>query len=464
MKTTGKKKILSMALLTALILTAAFFAGGCQKVPELTAPEISKTSPTLDKISVSWTPVENAMGYSVEYSTDQDFSSGSAIAVPAEDGEVCTVTGLNMATTYYFRVQANAQNEKGWGYSEYSPVINASTLNYAERANQLLSAMTTEEKAAQLIMLTTAPDGSMQNISGRPYGGVQLGSGSFVDTTPEAVTQTVAGIQNAAKVKMLVAVHEEGGTINTVSTSPAFRETPFLSPAEIYRSEGLDGIRRDADEKAALLLPLGINTNLAPVADVPYNGWQYMSYRAAAYDASEVTNYIDTVIPEMNAKGLIPVMMHFPGYGGNLNTQNGTAIDYRGLDSLKERDFLPFVKGIEDGCPIIMVSHVITTCFDGNNPASISKPVHDYLRKDMKYKGIIITDNMGEVGVRRFGADADLAVKAIANGNDMLLTPYGEESADAIAEAAANGDITEKRLNNAVKRILLLKLQKGIIK
>ena len=114
---------------------------------------------------------------------------------------------------------------------------------------------------------------------------------------------------------------------------------------------------------------------------------------------------------------------------------------------------------------MILVSHNIVKAFDKKRPATISPAVHRYLRKNMGYRGVVITDSMGMAGVKKYAKDnGSLAVKAVKAGNDMICTPYGSASRKAIIKAVKSGKISKKRVNASVKRILVLKLRMGIIK
>ena len=116
---------------------------------------------------------------------------------------------------------------------------------------------------------------------------------------------------------------------------------------------------------------------------------------------------------------------------------------------------------------MIMVSHIKVKAFDGKRPASLSKKVHKYLRSEMGFDGVIITDGMAMDGVMDFvgGDEGKAAVRAINAGNDMLcVTGSYSRTYKAIRSAVRNGTIDESRIDQSVKRILKMKLKRGIIK
>ena len=114
---------------------------------------------------------------------------------------------------------------------------------------------------------------------------------------------------------------------------------------------------------------------------------------------------------------------------------------------------------------MIMVSHNIVKCFDKKKPASISKKVHKYIRSEMGYEGVIISDSMTMSGVKVFGKNqGELAVKAFNAGNDMICANGDKGSFEGLLAAARSGKVSKKRINASVLRILKLKLKMNIIR
>ncbi|MDO4891516.1 MAG: glycoside hydrolase family 3 N-terminal domain-containing protein, partial [Coriobacteriaceae bacterium] len=146
------------------------------------------------------------------------------------------------------------------------------------------------------------------------------------------------------------------------------------------------------------------------------------------------------------------------------DTHGKVVRDKRALTTFQNRDLLPFQSGINAGCPMIMMSHNVVFAFDRGKPASISAPVHDYLRSVMGFDGVIITDSLGMHGVRRFAPSAsEQAVQAFLVGNDMLCTPFPDKAYDSLLAAVKSGRISEKRLDESAQRILALKMRYGIM-
>ena len=92
----------------------------------------------------------------------------------------------------------------------------------------------------------------------------------------------------------------------------------------------------------------------------------------------------------MNEDNIISCMKHFPGYGNNVDTHTGISFDKREYSNFLNRDFVPFEEGIKNNAPTILVSHNIVSCMDKDFPASLSKNVHDILKNDLNFSGIIL--------------------------------------------------------------------------
>ena len=333
-----------------------------------------------------------------------------------------------------------------------------------KRVETILKSMTLKEKAAQMIIVHLHKNATKTQKEFQ-YGGYILFAPQFEKITKAQFKKRIKGYQKVSKIKMFIAVDEEGGTVVRASKYKRFRSKPFQSPRRVYAAGGLKGIINDARNKSDFLKSLGINTNFAPVADVPYSKSNFIYSRAFSTKAGSTAKFVQYTVKQMNAKKCVSSLKHFPGYGNNGDTHTDIIVDKRSKKTFVSRDLKPFKAGIKAGSPMIMVSHNIVTCFDKKNPASMSKNVHAYLRKNMGYKGIIITDSLGMAGVRKkYGNDSKVAVQAVLAGNDMLCTPYGKTAIKAIALSVKSGKIKRSQIDNSVRRILRAKLKYGIIK
>lgn len=197
--------------------------------------------------------------------------------------------------------------------------------------------------------------------------------------------------------------------------------------------------------------------NLAPVADVSDKN-SFMASRSFSNDYLIAGRCVETSVKYMKQEGLITCLKHFPGYGNATDTHNGTYVDKRTADELKE-DINVFAKGIDAGAATVMVSHITVEAIDKNNPASLSEKVINSIR-NLGFDGVIITDDLG---MGALAGEDDVYVRAVNAGNDVLEVTNYEEAKNAIMDAINADKIKVKRINEAVTRILTLKFEYGII-
>lgn len=331
-------------------------------------------------------------------------------------------------------------------------------------AKSLMSAMTLEEKVAQMFFVRCPEENAKEVMKEYQFGGYLLFARDFEGETKESVTQNIVKYQENSKIAAFIGVDEEGGTVNRVSKYKAFRDKPFESPSVLYQKGGFDEIRKDTEEKTNLLLSLGININFAPVCDVPSSSEDFIYARAFGTDVEETSKYVTLVVETMQKMGIGSVLKHFPGYGNNVDTHTGIAYDKRDYETFQNIDFLPFKAGIDAGAPFVLVSHNIVECMDDKLPASLSESVHKVLRNQLGFQNLIITDDLSMDAITTYTGDQAAAVLAVEAGNDMLCCTNYKEQIAAVVSAVNNGRITEERIEESVLRILQAKYDMGIIK
>ncbi len=332
-----------------------------------------------------------------------------------------------------------------------------------DEANTLLSSMTLEQKVGQMFLARCPETDAAGQASTYYLGGYLLFGRDFENKTSDQVIADIQSYQDASATPMFIAVDEEGGTVNRVSTNPQLRPYPFWSPQELYAEGGLDLVRSDAEDKSILLRNLGINLNLAPVCDVSTDPESFIYQRSFGQPAAETAEYVSTVVSAMNRQQMGSVLKHFPGYGNNGDTHEGTIHDARSYESFAESDFLPFQSGIEAGATAILVSHTIVDSMDLERPASLSTAVHDILRNDLGFNGLIMTDDLSMGAITNYTDAQDAAVQAVLAGNDLLCSTDFTTQIPAVIEAVNNGTISQERIDQSVLRILATKIQLGII-
>lgn len=329
--------------------------------------------------------------------------------------------------------------------------------------DRLLSGMTLEEKLGQMFLASYSGDSSGEILAQYHFGGFILFAGDFESETPDSIAADLAALQEGAKYGLILAADEEGGTVTRISKYPQYRTEPFQSPRELYNAGGMDAIRTDAMEKAALLSSLGLNLNMAPVCDISTEAGDFMYSRSLGGDAALTSEFVSIVVKESQNLGVGSVLKHFPGYGKAVDTHTGMAYDYRSYHEIAAWDLLPFQAGIESGAEAIMLSHIISSAIDPERPVSVSAKAVDILRNTMGFEGIIITDDLAMAGITEFSESGYAALDAILAGCDMVCCSNWAEQYPAVLAACQNGTIPESRLDASVRRILRLKMEFGII-
>lgn len=331
-------------------------------------------------------------------------------------------------------------------------------------AETYVDGLTLEQQAAQLFFARCPDVGAVGLAAQYDIGGYILFGRDFEGQTPESVTQTIQSYQDAAATPMLIGVDEEGGTVTRVSAYSAFRPAGrFQSPQALFAEDGLDRITADTVEKDALLSSLGINVNLAPVCDVSTSPADFIYARAFGQDAAATSEFVRTVVGQMNTDGMGMVLKHFPGYGDNADTHTGIATDTRPLEQFRQSDFLPFAAGIEAGAQAVLVCHNVVCCMDDTLPASLSPAVHDILRDELGFDGVVMTDDLSMQAIGDYTGDADAAVLAVQAGNDMLISSDFVTQYNAVLAAVENGTITAERIRESAVRVVRWKMQLGLI-
>lgn len=330
------------------------------------------------------------------------------------------------------------------------------------RGEELLEEMSLSEKISQMFFIHYTSE-SVETLKEHQFGGVILFANFFKGKSKEQVISDIAAMQEVSELPMLVGVDEEGGTVVRVSSQNALSDHKFQSPQALFQQGGMERIAQDAKEKSELLKSLGINVNLAPVADVSESSGDYIYKRTFGKSADETAEYVATVVEQMDACQMGSVLKHFPGYGNNKDTHKQFTYDKRPYSQFTEVDFIPFKRGIEAGADSVLVSHNVVTCMDETLPASLSPKVHEILRNDMCFDGVVMTDDlvMDAIADTNFGENP--AVLSVLAGNDMIIATRYDSQMAAIKEAVEQGVISEEQIDEAVLRILKWKMELGLI-
>lgn len=328
---------------------------------------------------------------------------------------------------------------------------------------QMMDEMTLEEKVGQLFMPRCPGSATVEMTQRLQPAGYTLYAVDFDGKSREQVQGELRGYQDAAKIPLLLGVDEEGGSVVRVSSNPLLADAPFDSPQNVYAWGGMDALAQNTRDKAALLLDLGVNLNLAPVCDICAGPGDYMYNRSMGLPPLETAAAIEGIVGTMEEAGISSTLKHFPGYGSNFDTHTGISVDGRGLDELRERDFKPFEAGIRAGAPSVLVSHNIMSAIDPDRPASLSPQVHELLRTELGFTGVIMTDDLSMDAIKLYTNGMSPAVQAVIAGNDLLLTSDWEADYNAVLAAVRDGTVSMERVEASVERILKWKKGKGLM-
>ena len=313
----------------------------------------------------------------------------------------------------------------------------------AEAVAATLAEMTVEEKVGQLFFVRCPAQGAAEAVAQYHLGGILLFGRDFKDgadnwLTEEQLRETLDSYQAAAEIPLLMGVDEEGGSVARASRNPNLFPKKCSAPQTLFARGGMDAIRDDALSKNTRLLELGINVNFAPVADVSTDPGDFIYDRTLGQDAQATADYVRTVVEQMNAAGVGAVLKHFPGYGSNVDTHTGIAVDQ-------------------------LVSHNVVTAADDQLPASLSPAVHQLLREELGFTGVILTDDLAMDAVEAYAQDGSVAVLAVLAGNDMVVTTDFQTQIPLVLDAVAEGTIPEALLDEAVGRVLGWKYDLGLL-
>ena len=337
-----------------------------------------------------------------------------------------------------------------------------------ERLNARIAEMTLEEKVGQLFFVRCPETDTVEDVETYHLGGLLLFGRDYKDAggawlTEDAFTSALASYQAAADIPLFIGSDEEGGTVTRASRNPNLFSSPLKSPQELYAAAGMDGLLEETLRYNERLKALGINVNFAPVCDVSTDENDFIHARSFGKDAQATADYISRVVPEYESAGVACVLKHFPGYGNNVDTHTGIAVDERSYETFETSDFLPFSAGIAAGAPFVLVSHNIVNCMDDTLPASLSPKVHEILRGTLGFDGLIVTDDLAMDAVKSYAQNGSAAVLALRAGNDMIVTSDYQEQIPQVIAAVQSGEIDEREIDAHVYRVLYEKQTLGLI-
>jgi beta-N-acetylhexosaminidase len=327
------------------------------------------------------------------------------------------------------------------------------TAGETRRAARRVDAMSLPELAGQVIVAkyrgTGAPVGLVRRLH---LGGVIAFTENV--TSPEQVRGVNRRLAARIHRPLLIGVDQEGGSVARV-TGDATRFPTFMSAGAADDT----ALTRDAaNGSGAELLGMGFDMVFAPDADVTIGPADpAIGARSAGSRPRLVARQVIAAGQGYQDAGVVPVLKHFPGHG-SLTTDSHLAlpVQRRTRAQLDRIDLRPFREAIAQDAPAVMVGHIDVRAIDPGRPASVSrKVITGLLRRELGFRGLVVTDSLAMDGVEKQYPGGRGAVAALRAGADVALMPDDAEAArTAIIRAVRDGRLSRARLEGAAIRLL----------
>ena len=342
-----------------------------------------------------------------------------------------------------------------------------SELSPEQKVDKLVANMSDADKVGQLMMIgihgKSLNDDAKFMLNEYRVGGIILFDRNM--ESKDQVKTLISDINKAGKsaglTPLFLGIDQEGGAVARMDD-----KLIKVPPAEEVGKEPVEQAASLVKEVGTELKELGFNINFAPVADL---GLTYG--RSYSTNPDEVVRYAGAVGKAYDEAGLWYSYKHFPGIGKtDVDLHADTSIVPVSKETLLSEDTKVFVDLIKQSKPntyTIMVSHAMYPQIDPDHPSSLSKVIiTDWLRKDMGYNGVVVTDDMDMGALAKHYTFGDMAVQSILAGSDILLVcheyEHMQEAYNGLMKTVKDGRISKERLDESVKRILLMKMSRGL--
>ena len=340
-----------------------------------------------------------------------------------------------------------------------------SELSPEEKVDKLVANMSDADKVGQLMMIgihgKTLNDDAKFMLNEYRVGGIILFDRNMEskDQVKSLITDINKTSKSAGLTPLFIGIDQEGGAVARMED-----QLIKVPPAEELGKEPIEQAVSLAKQSGTELKDLGFNINFAPVADL---GLTYG--RSLSTSPDDVVRYASAVGKAYDEAGLWYSYKHFPGIGKtDVDLHADTSVVPVSKETLLNEDTKVFVDLIKQSKPntyAIMVSHAMYPQIDADHPSSLSKAIiTDWLRKDMGYNGVVVTDDMDMGALAKHYTFGDMAVQSILAGSDILLVcheyEHMQEAYNGLMKAVKDGRISKERLDESVKRILLMKMSK----
>lgn len=339
--------------------------------------------------------------------------------------------------------------------------------------DETLAGMTLHEKVCQMMFVTpeeltgedgvtVAGDATRQDLENYPVGGIVYFAKNL--ESQDQVKEMIDNSQKYSSIGLFVATDEEGGVVNRLMDTVG---TTYIGSMYYYKDDGDETAYENAYTIANDMSALGFNLDFAPVADVWSNPDNtVIGERAYSDDYAQAAELVGNAVKGFNDGGVMCTLKHFPGHGDTAEDSHySSAYVHRTKEEIMADEMQPFRSGIEAGAEFVMVGHLIVPDID-EVPATLSyKIATGILRDELKFEGVAITDSFEMESIADNYSVDDAVVMSVKAGMDMILQPKDMASAvNSIEQAVADGELSEDRIDESVRRILTLKESRGLLK
>lgn len=339
--------------------------------------------------------------------------------------------------------------------------------------DETLAGMTLHEKVCQMMFVTpeeltgedgvtVAGDATRQALENYPVGGIVYFAKNL--ESQDHVKEMIDNSQKDSSIGLFVATDEEGGVVNRLMDTVG---TTYIGSMYYYKDDGDETAYENAYTIANDMSALGFNLDFAPVADVWSNPDNtVIGERAYSDDYAQAAELVGNAVKGFNDGGVMCTLKHFPGHGDTAEDSHySSAYVHRTKEEIMADEMQPFRSGIEAGAEFVMVGHLIVPDID-EVPATLSyKIATGILRDELKFEGVAITDSFEMESIADNYSVDDAVVMSVKAGMDMILQPKDMASAvNSIEQAVADGELSEDRIDESVRRILTLKESRGLLK
>lgn len=339
--------------------------------------------------------------------------------------------------------------------------------------DETLAGMTLHEKVCQMMFVTpeeltgedgvtVAGDATRQALENYPVGGIVYFAKNL--ESQDQVKEMIDNSQNYSSIGLFVATDEEGGVVNRLMDTVG---TTYIGSMYYYKDDGDETAYENAYTIANDMSALGFDLDFAPVADVWSNPDNtVIGERAYSDDYAQAAELVGNAVKGFNDGGVMCTLKHFPGHGDTAEDSHySSAYVHRTKEEIMADEMQPFRSGIEAGAEFVMVGHLIVPDID-EVPATLSyKIATGILRDELKFEGVAITDSFEMESIADNYSVDDAVVMSVKAGMDMILQPKDMASAvNSIEQAVADGELSEDRIDESVRRILTLKESRGLLK